>query len=87
MTLNDAEIAALCETFRTRAETYMRKAAEANTFRDVVMFTAFVSTLEWAAREIHLTARLSTLTKADVEGIARQRRLADEAHGEEDTQP
>lgn len=87
MTLNDAEIAGLCETFRTRAESYMRKAAEANNFRDVVMFTAFVSTLEWAAREVHLTARLSTLTEADVEEVAQQRRLADAAHDDEDSQP
>jgi hypothetical protein len=86
MTLNDAQIAGLCETFRLRAQTYMRMAKEANNTRDVVKFTAFVSTLEWAAREVQLAARLSSLA-ADRDEVTRQLGLADAAHDDEDSQP
>ena len=87
MSLNDIQIAGLCETFRIRAETYWRMAREANNTREVVMFTAFVSTLEWAAREVQLAARLSAHAQADTDEVTRQRGLADAAHDGEDSRP
>jgi hypothetical protein len=49
MTLNEAEIDGLCETFHIRAKTYMREAMETTSARDVVMLTAFASALPHAS--------------------------------------
>jgi hypothetical protein len=87
MTLNEAEIDGLCETFHIRAKTYMREAMEVTSARDVVMLTAFASTLEWAVREVRLTARLAALAKNDVDQVTKKRLLADAAHDDEDSQP
>lgn len=85
MTLNKAEIEGLCQTFHNRAKTYMREAMEATSARDVVMLTAFASTLEWAVREVRLTARLAALAKNDVDQVIKEPLLADAAHDDEDS--
>jgi hypothetical protein len=87
MTLNQAEIEGLCQAFRNRAKTYMREAMEATSARDVVMLTSVASTLEWAVREVRLTARLAALAKNDVDQVTKERLLTDAAHDDEDSEP
>jgi len=86
-TLTESQVAALCETFCVRAETYRRKASEADNSREAVMFTAFASTLKWAVREICLTAGMaSTEANSPIEEAAPECPFADEAHDAEDAQ-
>jgi hypothetical protein len=87
MTLNKAEIDRLCQTFHNRAKTYMREAMEATNARDVVMLTAFASTLEWAVREVRLTAQLAALAKNDVDQVTKEPLLTEAAHDDEGSQP
>jgi hypothetical protein len=65
----------------------MCKAREAQKERDVVIFTAFAATLDWAAREVRWTLRLPGLTKLRVDQTSRERLLADVIHDREDLQP
>jgi hypothetical protein len=87
MTLNQAETEGLCQAFHNRAKTYMREAMEATSARDVVMLTSVASTLEWAVREIRLTARFAALAKNDVDQVTKERLLTDVARDDEDSEP
>ena len=89
MSLTDAQVTGLLETFRRRAEAYMRSAQEAGSVREVIKFTAFASTLDWAAREVRLLAGLPVEAPAptNTERAAHERALADAAHDAEDSQP
>lgn len=84
MTLNETEIAFLCELFRLRAEAFTCKARAAQKERDVVMFTAFAAALDWAARQVRWTLRLPGLTKLRVDQASRERLSADVTLDKED---
>jgi hypothetical protein len=89
MSLNDAQITELCETFRLRAKTYRQKAQETTSSREVVMFPAFSSTLHWAIRELCLVAGIDPTrdTPTSAAPVERESTLADAAHDAEDLQP
>ena len=86
MTLDEAKIEGILKTFHDRAEWSMGKAAAANNSKDVVKFTAFASTLEWAAREVRLTAGIPE-PRRETETVARESTLPDAAHDDEDSRP
>ena len=85
--LSDDQLAGLLETFRKREQTYTDSAANAKTTRDVVMFTAFASTLEWVLREVKVTIAPHTEPEITTDSVARERTLADAAHEAEDNAP
>jgi len=79
MTLDKTQIEGILKTFCDRADWSMHKAAGANNSKDVVKFTAFASTLEWAAREVRVTAGIRE-ARRETEAVARESTLADAAH-------
>jgi hypothetical protein len=80
MSLNESEIAALCEKFEARARMFMQEAvsaARAVKFRDCVRLTGMASSLQWAVRELYFCAsQAEGKTKADLRTRCRLYRLA-----------
>jgi len=85
--LSDEKLAGLLETFKRRSKIYMDKAAEAKTDRDVTMYTAFSSTLEWVLREIKLTVAPRSEPDFIPDSVDREKVLANEAHEAENDAP
>jgi hypothetical protein len=85
--MTDDELAGLLETIKRREMTYMDSATNARTTRDVVMFTAFASTLRWVLREVKVTIAPHVEPEVTTDAVARERAQADAAHEAEDEKP
>lgn len=86
MTINETEIAYLCGSFRSRAETYMCKAREAQKERDVGDVHGNCGHSRRVAWEVRWALRLPGLTKIRIDQAVRERLLADVVHDREDLQ-
>jgi hypothetical protein len=66
MSLTDAEVIALAERIRERAKAFMQEAADpADDCRNIAKLTAMASSLNWAARELCLCARVDLTRRPD----------------------
>ena len=87
--LSDDQLAGLLETLRKREQAYTNSAAAAKTTHDMLMYSAFASTLEWVLREIKLTMAPHAEPDPGIitDALGRERSLADAAHQAEDNKP
>jgi hypothetical protein len=89
MLMSDDQLAGLLETLRKREKAYTNSAARAKTTHDMLMFSAFASTLDWVLREIRITIAPHTEPDPEIisDALGRERALADAAHQKEDNKP
>jgi hypothetical protein len=86
MNLTEHQVAELLKIFRNRAQKWMRKAMVADNNKDIVQFTAFASTYDWAALEVRVIAGIPEPAR-ETETVTRERALADAALHAEDARP